>query len=151
MNKQKVQELAHLAAGLLILVQGFEDLEKEEFKLAAAYFGLSLLFMVVAGLHKGLKQKFLRADSAIFFVEAITILNVGWNFKTKGHLTFYILFATIAALYMCLCIWSMRTEEQVKRRSGRKKHRRHSSSSGHHHKGRHQEEIKDRVSNNEQR
>lgn len=128
MNKQKLQQLAHLAGGLIIMVHGFETFEEGDFKASAGYLGASIAIMVLAGWHKTIVQRFLQGDVAFFLLEAMIMVYSAWHYKTKGsEISFYIM-ATFAVLFFLFSIISISKNSDMPRRSRRSKRKRKKSS-----------------------
>ncbi len=127
MNKEKWQQLAHTIAGIITLIYGFDTFEQGDS--AAAYLGLAVLFMIVAGIHKWIVKQFMQADAAFFLLEAVTIIYTAWHYKIKGHQYLYYAIALAGSAYFIFCIFSLITESKHGRRhSGRRKRRRSSVS-----------------------
>jgi peptidoglycan/LPS O-acetylase OafA/YrhL len=128
MKREKLEQLAHIVAGGLILIYGFQSFEAGEFIIASYYLSLAIIFMLVAGAHTWISQKFLGADVAFFLLEACTIVYTGWHYKTRGHeVIFYIMFAA-GLLYFVFALISISYVEKPKRKKSKKRRRKHLSS-----------------------
>lgn len=74
MKREKLEQLAHIIAGVIILIYGFEALEAGEFKAAASYLTVAIIFMIVAGAHVWLLKKFKQSDVTFFIGSSYTLL-----------------------------------------------------------------------------
>lgn len=128
MNREKLQQLGHLVAGIIILVYGFDSFEAGDFASATYYLTLAIIFLIVAGTHKWITQKFVGADVAFNFLEAITIIYTGWHYKQKGHPVLFYSMAVAGALYFIFALINMFLPKERKRRSSKRKKRRRRSS-----------------------
>lgn len=127
MTKEKLQQLAHLIAGLLTISYGFESFEKGDLIRAAIFLGSAIVFMLIAGLHKTLLKKFMQGDVAFFLLEALAIFYSGYHYKMIGKKYFYFLFLVIGILYILFAFFSMNLEDRPnKRNSGRRSKRKRS-------------------------
>jgi hypothetical protein len=132
MNKQRVNELAHVFAGLILLFHGFDAFEAGDFKSASGYLSLGLLYMVVAGLHKTISKKFVQGNAAFFLLESVTIVYSGWHYKTKGHPYLYYLMTAAGIMFFILSCHSFISEDKPRKKKHRKR-RRQSSTQPHLH------------------
>lgn len=123
MNKEKWQQLGHLIAGLIIIVHGFDTLERGDIFSAAAYFSLAIMFMIVAGAHKNIRRSFMQSDVAFFLLEAVTIFYSGWHYKQTGMPVLYYAMLTAGVSFMVFATFSMETDERPRRHSRRRRHR----------------------------
>lgn len=128
MNKEKKHLVFHIIAGLIVLYHGFESFEKANFLSAAEYLGSSLLFFIVAGLHKPFNNRFHYADTAFFCLESITILYSGWHYKTIGNNFIYILHVIAGIGFFILAIESYYNADKPRRKHKRRRRRRNTPS-----------------------
>ncbi|MCW3106658.1 MAG: hypothetical protein JWQ09_1164 [Segetibacter sp.] len=128
MKREKLQQVIHLTAGIITLVYGFDSFEAGDFSSATYYLSLAIIFLIVAGSHKWISQKFMKADVAFYLLEAATIIYSGWHYKSKGHPYLFYIMAVAGTLYFIYAIISLLSEEKPKHRSRKRKRRSHSSS-----------------------
>jgi apolipoprotein N-acyltransferase len=124
MKIEKVREIGHLVAGILVLKQGFVGLDTGNYKAAILYLGLGLLFMVFAGMQKTMNANFYHADTSFFFLESFTIFYTGWMDKSKDTMGFYYFMLVAAAIFFIAGLLSFYFSKGKKKRSGRKRRRR---------------------------
>lgn len=127
MKKESLQKLAHLAAGLITLLHGFEELERNQIINAGGYFVFAIGFLLIAGAHKYLNKKLMQADVPFFLLEAVIIFYSGWHYKTKGQIIpFYTMIAIgVAFVIFGLMSISLDTYTHKRRRKHRKSNRQH--------------------------
>ena len=128
MKREKLLQLGHLTAGIITLIYGFDTFEAADFSSAASYLSLAIIFTIVAGCHKWMTEKFMKADVAFFLLESATITYSGWHYKAKGHPYLFYIMSVAGTFYFIFAIFSLVSKEKPKHRSYRKKRRRHSSS-----------------------
>lgn len=133
MRREKLQQLGHLSAGIITLIYGFDSFEGGDFSSATFYLAMAIAFLVVAGSHKWIAEKFLHADIAFYLAEAATIAYSGWRYKLKGHTYLFYTLSIASGIYLIFAVLSLYAEAGTGRRSRRRKRRHHSSSSGRHH------------------
>ena len=121
MNKEKLQQLAHLIAGVLLIVQGFARFEQGDFLTAGGYLCIALLFVLFAGMHKKIVKRLTQGDVAIFLLEAILIFSVAYHYNETGHSFLFYVFAVVAAFYFVLASFSFRIDANPRRHSGKKR------------------------------
>ncbi len=129
MNKEKLQQLAHLIAGLLTISYGLDIFEKGDLPRAAIFLGSAIIFMIIAGLHKSLSKKFMQGDVAFFLLEALAIFYAGYNYKVNGKNMFYYAMLFIGVAYVVFAILSTNRDERPNKNSRRSKHKRRSGTS----------------------
>jgi cellulose synthase/poly-beta-1,6-N-acetylglucosamine synthase-like glycosyltransferase len=127
MKREKLQQLAHLIAGILTLIYGFDAFEAGDFLYAACYLTLAILFLIVTGTHKWIARKLMKADAAFNLLEAVTIIYSAWHYKNKGHQILFYIMAIAGLAYLIFALLNLLTEAPTKHRSSRKKKRRRSS------------------------
>lgn len=129
MKTEKLKQLGHLIAGIITLIYGFENFESGAFLSSAYYLSLAIIFLIVAGSHKWIAEKFLMADVAFYLLESATIIYSGWNYKLKGHhyLFYTMLFAGL--VFFIFAILSLKTEDKPKRRRSKSRKRKRYSTS----------------------
>lgn len=127
MKREKLQQLLHLSAGIITLVYGFDTFEAADFSSAAYYLSLAIIFLVVAGSHKWIVQKFMNADVAFYLIEAATIISSGWHYNSKGHPYLFYILAVVGTFYFIFSIINLFSEEKPRHHSRRRKRMRHSS------------------------
>lgn len=128
MKKEKLLQLEHLTAGIITLIYGFDTFESGDFLAATSYLSLAIIFTIVAGTHKWISPKFMKADVAFFLLEAATITYAGSHYKPKGNLYMFYTMSVVGALYFVFAIISLVSKEKPKHRSHRRKRRRSHSS-----------------------
>ena len=129
-KKDRVKQVWHLFAGLLILMHGFASFEENDFKSAGGYIGVALLALVVAGVHKYIDRSFNNADVAFFLLEAVTLSYSAWDYgeEDKKVLSYFI--GAAAILFFIMAIVSLiSTDEHGRKRSRKHHHRRRSNPS----------------------
>ena len=129
MKREKLLQLAHIAAGIITLIYGFDSFEAGNFSYAAYYLSLAIIFMIVAGSYSWIAKKFMKADVAFFLLESTTIIYSGWLYKLKGHQYLFYTMVAAGALYFIFAIISLFSKEKTKHRSRTKKRKRRSQSS----------------------
>ena len=127
MKREKLQQLAHLIAGIITLVYGFDAFEAADFSSAAYYLTLAIIFLIIAGTHKWISEKFIMADVAFNLLEAATIVYSGWNYKNKGHEFLFYSMAVAGAFYLVFAIVNLFPAAEPKRKSSKRKRRKRSS------------------------
>lgn len=129
MKKNKIHQLLHLVAGIITLVYGFDTFEAGDFLSATYYLSLAIIFLIVAGSHTWISQKFLQADVAFYLVEGITIIYSGWLYKIKGHLFLFYIMSAAGGFYLIFSLIRFFFEEKPKHRLKRGKRRSYPASS----------------------
>lgn len=124
MNKEKLQQLAHLIAGVIIILHGFRVLEQEEYFTAAGYLIIAIAFVIAAGLHKRLQQVFMQSDAAIFLLEALILFLAAYGYKADGRDFYYYAFLTAAGFYLLIACFNVQIDPNPRRGSRRKKKKR---------------------------
>lgn len=128
MNKEKLQQLAHLIAGLLTISYGFDTFEKGDLLQAATFLSIAIIFMIVAGLHKSISKKLLQSDVAFFLLEGLTILYAGYNYKLNGNMWWYYGMAIAGVAYIVFALLSINMDERPNKKQRSRKSRRRSHS-----------------------
>ena len=128
MKKEQLLPSAHIIAGVITILIGFDAFELKEFLLAGFFLFLALVFILVAAIHPWMTKKFIKADVAFFLLEATTIIYSSWHFKLKGDTFMFVATAFVGAIYFVFSILSLLTQEKSRHHSRRRK-RKHSSSS----------------------
>lgn len=128
MKREKLQQLTHLVAGIITLVYGFDAFESGQFLSASYYLALAIIFLIVAGSHKWIVQKFMKADIAFNLLEAIAILYCGNHYKEQGHQFLYYLMTIAGLVYVVFAVAGMFQKERSRHRSSKRKKRKRSSS-----------------------
>jgi phosphatidylglycerophosphate synthase len=130
MKKEKYQQLAHLTVGILLLFQAFTWMENSKVTGALILFGISIIFLLVAAMHKWMQKTFSTGDAPVFFLEAISLFYCGWFLLENGVNFKTVLFG--AAVVMCLgmAVFTLMSdyEETHKPHKRSKRRRRHRSS-----------------------
>ena len=129
MKREKLLQLAHIAAGIITLSYGLHCFEVGNFSTAAYYLLFAIIFMIVAGCYEWILQNFMKADIAFFLLEATTILYSGSLYKLTGHNYLFYTMAAAACLYFLFAIISAAEKEKTKQmpRKRTRKRRRRSS------------------------
>lgn len=127
MKNEKLQQLAHLISGIIMLAYGFEAFELGNFLLATFFLTSAIGFLIAAGAHKWIAEKFIRGDAAINLLEAVTIIYAASRLRDKDHLLIYYSVTTIGIIYLTLAIANIFPAEPGRKSSKRKKRRRRSS------------------------
>ncbi|MDB5248457.1 MAG: hypothetical protein JWQ40_2851 [Segetibacter sp.] len=131
MNKEKLQQLGHLLAGLIVMIHGFDSFESGDYKPAAGYLGVAVLFMLLAGWHKSITQQFLQGDVAFFLLEAVIMFYAAWDYSNKGHTVMFFGMAIAGAVFVIFALVSiLLNNDMPSRNKSRRKKRRRSSPSG---------------------
>ncbi len=130
MNKEKMQQLGHVIAGLIIMVPGFDAFERGDFKSAAGYLGVAVLFMLLAGWHKSFTQQFLQGDAAFFLLEAAIMFYSAWDYNTKGKTVLFFGMGAAGVIFVFFSLFSIKSNSDMPKRRKRRKKRRRSSPSG---------------------
>jgi hypothetical protein len=82
-NKEKSKRVAHIAAGVVILIHAYEKFESGHgVYLFFAIFGC--IFLTVAFLHHHIEKKYPWIDAVFFIIEAILSLIVAYEFFHVG-------------------------------------------------------------------
>lgn len=128
MNKEKLQQLAHLIAGLITIGYGLDIFEKGDLPRAATFLSSSILFMIIAGLHKSLSKKFMQGDVAFFLLEALAIFYCSYNYNVHGKTTLYYVMLMIGFSYVVFALLSINLVDRPhnKQRFGKRKYKRRS-------------------------
>ena len=127
MKKDKLQQLIHLVAGIIVLIYGFDSFEAGDFLSATVYLTMAIIFLIVSGTHKWIMQKFMKADVAFFLLESATILYSGWRYKLHGHLYLFYTMLAAATLYFVFAVASLFAKDKPKRHSRKRKRRKRAS------------------------
>lgn len=122
MKKRKQQQLAHLIAGVILILHGFSIFENARYLPATGYLAMGIAFVIVAGVHKSLLQVFMQGDTAIFLLEALMFFLAGYSFKATAGFWHYF-FTLLAAVYFIVACFSVQIDKNPQRRSGRRKKR----------------------------
>lgn len=131
MNTEKIQQLGHVVAGLIIMVHGFDSFESGDFKSAGSYLGVAILFILLAGWHKSVTQRFLQGDAAFFLLEAVIMFYSAWDYSTKGKTGLFYGMAVAGVIFVIFALISIKlSADMPKKRKSRRKKRRRSSYSG---------------------
>ncbi len=82
-NKEKAKRVAHIAAGVVILIHAYEKYEAGHGSyLFFAIFGC--IFLLIAFFHHTIEKKYPWVDGAFFSIEAILSLIVAYEFFHVG-------------------------------------------------------------------
>ncbi|MCW3081325.1 hypothetical protein [Segetibacter sp.] len=128
MKKEKLQQLAHLIAGIITLAYGFDAFELGDFASATYFLALAIVFLIVAGAHKWIAEKFIRGDVAINLLESVTIIYAAASFRDKAHPFLYYTVTAIGISYFILAIANLFALVEPVRKSYKGKKRRKASS-----------------------
>jgi hypothetical protein len=128
MKREKLQQLAHLVAGVATLVYGFDTFEKGDFIGASCYLTLGLLILIVAGAHTWMATKFIRGDIAINLLEVLTIIYAARNYKNKAHDFLYYSMMLVGVMYFVLAVIHLFLSAETRSRSYKRKKKRRRTS-----------------------
>lgn len=123
MKREKLLQLEHLTAGIITLIYGFDTFEAGDFSSAAFYLSLAIIFTIVAGSHKWITKKFMKAEVAFFLLEFATIAYAGWHYKAKGQPYLFYIMAFVSVLYFVFAIISLVSKEKTKHQPHRRRRR----------------------------
>ena len=129
MKKEKQQQVAHLVAGFILLLQGFDWFEKGLSISQSLYLLLACTFLLVAGLHKWMQKTFQNADVAFFLFEAAALLYSAVIAREEGSTWLWILIGVIGVLYIGFAIATIISNIDTTRQRRRRKRKKFRSSS----------------------
>lgn len=119
MKKAIVKQFAHLIAGLLILVHGFQAFENRNAKLSIIFLVLALLIIIIAGIHLWLEKQIKKIGAVFFMLEALALYYSAWQYKVDGNKLMLVISVLVASLYVwyAIYIFSSRSRKHRKRKS----------------------------------
>jgi len=124
MKKDKKLPVAHLVAGFILLLQGFDWFEKGLSISQSLYLLLACTFLLVAGLHKWVQRTFQNADTAFFLFEAAALFYSAVIAREEGSKWLWILIGVIGLVYIGFAIASIISSidntRQLRRRKRKK-------------------------------
>lgn len=124
MKKDKLLQLFHLIAGLIILSHGFELFEDADTSSTSIYLSLGASFLLIAGLHKWLNKSFQQADVAFFLIESVALAYSAWHYYEIENVILPYLLGFAALVYLIIALYVfIYHSDKVKRPSGRKRKR----------------------------
>jgi len=127
MKKSKLRQLAHLLAGVLVLNHGLDAFEKSDLASAAVYLGISVFFLIIAGLHTVIISRFRRADQTLFLLESLALFYSAWQYTRQGNRP---LFCFMAVAGIVFFVFAMKSKnDRKKHHLGKRKKMRGTGSS----------------------
>ena len=84
-KKAKVQQFAHILAGVIILIHGYEKYELHESS-ALIFFMLGIIFLLIAALHHRLVARFHFVDSIFLIIEAVCYSVIAYDYFHAGKI-----------------------------------------------------------------
>ncbi|WP_207495960.1 hypothetical protein [Aridibaculum aurantiacum] len=131
MKKEKLKQLAHLFAGFILLLQGFNWFESGISISISLYLLLAVTVLLVAGMHKWVQKHFTSGDSAFFLFEAAAFLYAAVTFREDGGNLMWVLYALFAVAYVAFATVALfdNNERWKRSRNRRRRRRRRSMSS----------------------
>jgi uncharacterized membrane protein HdeD (DUF308 family) len=124
MKTQKLQQLAHLVAGLLLLAAAFDWFEKKDMAFSLNFLMVGCLFLAVAGAHKWVRKNFNNADIAMFLLGASAFLYSAWHYNEDGSAYLWIVTGIAGVAYLLFGIISIIASINNNRRHSRRSNRR---------------------------
>ncbi|MEP6950937.1 MAG: hypothetical protein ABI863_16745 [Ginsengibacter sp.] len=112
-NKEKKEKLAHILAGLIILVHAYEKYDLQESSYVF-FFVAGIGFLSVALLHHRLAKHFQYVDGVFFVIEAViyAVIAADYFHQGKRGLPWCYVFCTVAYIIVAF----------VKRKKGKARH-----------------------------
>ena len=104
MKTEKKQQVAHLIAGFILLLQGFDWFEKGLSISQSLYLLLASTFLLVAGLHKWMQRTFQNSDTAFFLIEAAALFYSAVIAREEDSKWLWILIGGIGVIYVGFAI-----------------------------------------------
>jgi hypothetical protein len=129
MQKIKLEQLAHLVAGLVILIQVFSWFEKTDNNFTFYYLVGGCFFLVLAGAHKWVEKHFIRGEIAFFLLEAAAFLFAAWHSKEQGGKYVWLVFGAMGIAYVFLSVFTIAYIINSEAKHSRRRRRRRSSRS----------------------
>jgi hypothetical protein len=126
LKKNRVRQLGHLIAGLLILAHGFASFEASDFKSAGGYIGVALLAFIVAGLYKRIERSFHNGDVAFYLLEAVTLSYSAFHYQEESKVFLSYFTGTAAVLFFIVAIVCLSINDEPKRKRSRRYRRKRS-------------------------
>lgn len=111
-QKEKLQRIPHILAGIIILLHGYEKLD-EGHGPYMFYFAAGLIFLSIAILHHKLSHRFRYVDTIFFIIEAVLSFIVAAEYFEAGKAG--LPWAYVVAGIMQLCaffIFVIKTKKQ---------------------------------------
>lgn len=104
MNKEKLQQLAHLVAGIILLLQGFNWFEEGISLSVSMYLLVAAMVLLIAGMHKWVQRKFSSGEAAFFLCEAAAFGYAAVNNHEDGYQALWIIFLILAIIYTAIAV-----------------------------------------------
>ena len=120
MKKEKVQQLAHMSAGVLVLWHAFQLLDGRNLQSALLLVTLSLIFVFVAAVHKWVVKTFSNGDVPVFLLEVVTLLFIAWSYIEADKIVTPIILAIAALLILVLVGYTLVTDRDTHHKSSRR-------------------------------
>lgn len=82
-RSEKTKKIAHILAGTIILVHGYEKMEKGESSYWLFYLA-GIIFLLMALFHKQLVQKIKWGDGLFYLIEAVVLFIIAYDYWHHG-------------------------------------------------------------------
>ena len=82
-RKGKYRTIAHILTSVVIILHGFEKMEKDEGSYWI-FFLAGIVFLLVVALHKTIAAKFKSADSILHMIEALVLFVIAYDYFHHG-------------------------------------------------------------------
>lgn len=109
-NKEKKARIAHIVAGLVILIHAFERFDAGHgpywlFALAG------IVFILLAIFHHSIVHRFPWIDGVFFLIEGILSLVIAYEYFHAGKKALPIVYAATGVFQVFLAFWKMRDKK----------------------------------------
>ncbi len=104
-RSEKSKKIAHILAGVVILLHGYEKMEKSESSYWFFYLS-GIVFILMALFHKQLVQKIKWADGLFYIIEAMVLFIIAYDYWHHGKkaLPFAYLIAAIGYVIVSIIV-----------------------------------------------
>lgn len=118
MRKELAQQLISVIAGFLMLLHGFQAIERNEEKTAILFVFISFIFFAIAGSRKWLLVRYKRTDAWFYLAQAAALFYSGYEYTVESNRSLLIVSVLLAVVYLFYSLKLFR-----ERRKHRKKYR----------------------------
>ena len=102
-RNEKRKKWAHIIAGVVILLHGYEKLEKEESSYWI-FFLFGIIFIMLAVFHKQLAQKIRWVDVIFYGIEALMLAVIAYDYWHHGKKGLPLAYSAAAIGYIVVAI-----------------------------------------------
>lgn len=112
-RSEKRKKIAHILAGAIIFIHGYEKMEKGESSYWLFYL-LGIIFILMAIFHKQLVQKIKWGDGLFYLIEAVVLFIIAYDYWHHGKKALPFAYLVAAIGYVIASILISRKSMKVK-------------------------------------